>query len=124
MSSSSSPESGSQEQQELIPSFPNDIAFNIFARLPCSHHPTLSLVSKPIRSLLSSPTFFTARTALSFTEPIFYLTSLNKSESWYALYRDLLHPNNIFAPFPIPLIPSSSHQHEPIQQNGYFLYCS
>ncbi|KAK7282599.1 hypothetical protein RIF29_11508 [Crotalaria pallida] len=101
--------SSSPQEQELIPSLPNDIALNILARVPRSQHPSLSLVSKPIRSLLSSPPFFAARTALHSTESIFYLTSLNKSESWYALYR---HPNNIFAPFPIPPIPSSSYPHD------------
>ncbi|KAK7282593.1 hypothetical protein RIF29_11502 [Crotalaria pallida] len=107
-SAMSSSSSEVESEAELIPSFPNDIALNIFARVPRSYHRTLSLVSKPIRSLLLSLRFFDARIALHSTDPIFYLTSSDTRDSWYALYRNPFNPS-LFAPFRIPPIPSSSH---------------
>ncbi|KAK7282598.1 hypothetical protein RIF29_11507 [Crotalaria pallida] len=104
--------SSSSSEAELIPSLPNDIALNILARVPRSYHPTLSLVSKPIRSLLLSLTFFNARTALPSAEPIFYLTPYDHRKPWYALFRNPFNPN-LFAPVRIPPIPSSSYLFNP-----------
>ncbi|KAL5544955.1 hypothetical protein UlMin_008739 [Ulmus minor] len=59
--------------EDLIPGLPNDIALNCLSRVPRWHQPVLSAVSKPIRSLLSSPDFFTTRSLLNFTENLVYI---------------------------------------------------
>ncbi|CAL0319649.1 unnamed protein product [Lupinus luteus] len=67
----SSSESESETPHNLIPSLPDDVAINCLSRVPRSHHPTLSLLSKPIHSLLSSPLFFSSRSS---PEHLLYLT--------------------------------------------------
>ncbi|KAL5540931.1 hypothetical protein UlMin_044907 [Ulmus minor] len=57
----------------LIPGLPNDIALNCLARVPRCHHPVLSAVSKPIRSLLASPAFFNCRSLLKCSETLLYV---------------------------------------------------
>ncbi|XP_050205687.1 F-box/kelch-repeat protein SKIP6 [Mercurialis annua] len=59
--------------QILIPPLPNDISINILARIPRSHHPFLSSLSKSFRSLLSSPLYYTARSLLNATQPLLHL---------------------------------------------------
>ncbi|GMN33483.1 hypothetical protein TIFTF001_004176 [Ficus carica] len=60
-------------EEILIPSLPNDVALQCLARVPRQYHSVLSAVSKPIRSLLSSPDFFADRSALNCTEHLLYL---------------------------------------------------
>ncbi|KAL5538463.1 hypothetical protein UlMin_045699 [Ulmus minor] len=57
----------------LIPGLPNNIALNCLARVPRFHHPVLSAVSKPIRSLLASPAFFNRRSLLKCSESLLYV---------------------------------------------------
>ncbi|RDX66170.1 F-box/kelch-repeat protein SKIP6, partial [Mucuna pruriens] len=96
-------EAESQTTHNLIPSLPDDVALNCLARIPRSHHPTLSLVSRPIRTLLSSPHLFTTRTLLNCTDPLLYLTLRSRAPSlqWFTLHRN---PNPRLAP--LPPIPS------------------
>ncbi|KAF5480751.1 hypothetical protein F2P56_001468 [Juglans regia] len=108
MSSSTVP-ACSEQPPLLIPSIPDDVALNCLARVPRSLHPTLSLVSKPIRSLLSSPLFFTARSLLQSTEPLLYLSirSPLSPSLWFSLGRtnDQDYPRSLV---PVPPAPSSS----------------
>ncbi|KAM3708768.1 hypothetical protein ACB094_02G121900 [Castanea mollissima] len=100
-----------QQQQPLIPSLPDDVGLNILARIPRWHHPTLSLVSKPIHSLLSSPLFFTTRSLLLHSsQPLLYLSlrsSLSSSLLWFTLSSNS-NSNSSHSLFPIPPIPSTS----------------
>ncbi|KAJ9170296.1 hypothetical protein P3X46_018416 [Hevea brasiliensis] len=102
--------SAPQEQPILIPSLPNDIALNILARLPRSHHPLLSLVSKPFRSVFSSPLFYTTRSLLRCSQPFLYLSiriSTTSSLHWFTLYHN--SPNPTKPPYflvPVPPTPS------------------
>ncbi|GMN33470.1 hypothetical protein TIFTF001_004185 [Ficus carica] len=80
----------------LIPSLPNDIALQCLARVPRRYHPVLSTVSKPIRSLLSSPEFFAARSALYCTEHLLLVGIRSRDfqpAHWFTLYRRP-HPNS------------------------------
>ncbi|GMY11249.1 F-box/kelch-repeat protein SKIP6 [Fagus crenata] len=91
--------------QNLIPSLPDDVALNCLARVPRSHHPILSVVSKPIHSLLSSSLFFTARSLLHSTQSILYISlrsPLSSSLLWFSLYT------NTRSLAPVPPIPSPS----------------
>ncbi|XP_030496467.2 F-box/kelch-repeat protein SKIP6 [Cannabis sativa] len=57
----------------LIPSLTNDVALNCLARVPRWHHIILSQVSRPIRSLLFSHQFYTARSILNCTHDLLYI---------------------------------------------------
>ncbi|KAK7350842.1 hypothetical protein VNO77_09836 [Canavalia gladiata] len=106
-SSSSEAETESTIQNNnLIPSLPDDVAVNCLARVPRSHHPKLSLVSKPIRSLLSSPFFFNARSLLHSTQPLLYLSLRSRAPTlqWFTLHHNLLAP---LPPIPSPAIGSA-----------------
>ncbi|TKY73902.1 F-box/kelch-repeat protein SKIP6 [Spatholobus suberectus] len=100
MPSPSPSEPEAEAAKNLIPSLPDDVALNCLARVPRSHHPTLSQVSKPIRALLSSPLFFTTRTLLNCTQPLLYLTLRSRASSfqWFTLHRG--------TPSPLPPVPS------------------
>ncbi|KAF8011969.1 hypothetical protein BT93_I0178 [Corymbia citriodora subsp. variegata] len=94
----------------LIPSLPDDVAVNIIARVPRSHHPALSLVSRSFRSLLSSPLLFAARRLLRGTEPSLYLTLRHPSSPthlWFTLHSSPTSPERRRL-VPIAPIPSSS----------------
>ncbi|KAL5538681.1 hypothetical protein UlMin_044124 [Ulmus minor] len=72
----------------LIPSLPDDVALNCLARIPRWHHPNLSLVSKSLKSVLSSPLFFSTRSLLNSTQNLLYLTLRSHHNStWFTLYR-------------------------------------
>ncbi|PON85690.1 BTB-kelch protein [Trema orientale] len=74
----------------LIPPLPNDIGLNILARIPRHRHPILSAVSKPVRSILSSPEFFAARSLLNCSQNIAYLSivsSFHYHGYWFEVYR-------------------------------------
>ncbi|XP_061372589.1 F-box/kelch-repeat protein SKIP6 [Gastrolobium bilobum] len=105
MSSSSSSEA-TTVNYNLIPSLPDDVALNCLARLPRHHHPTLSLVSKPIRNILSSPLFFNTRSLLQSTQHLLYLSLHSRAPTlqWFTLHHN---PNlNLNLLVPIPPIPS------------------
>ncbi|KAI4317197.1 hypothetical protein L6164_025088 [Bauhinia variegata] len=94
----------------LIPSLPDDVALNCLARLPRSQHPTLSLVSKSIRSLLSTPLFFNSRSLLQCTQHVLYLTLRSHGSSllWLTLHQNPLNSANPNLLVPVPPIPSPS----------------
>lgn len=73
----------------LITSLPEDVIFNILARIPRREYPTLSLVSRHFRSLVASPGLYVRRSSLGFTEPCFYVLYDDKSSDyrWYSLQR-------------------------------------
>lgn len=103
----------------LFPSLPDDVAVNIIARVPSSHDPTLALVSRSFRSLLSSPLLSSARRLLRRNQPSLYLVlrhpsspssssssaSSPASHLWYTLHSSRrLVP---IAPIPSPSIGSA-----------------
>ncbi|CAA7028134.1 unnamed protein product [Microthlaspi erraticum] len=73
------------------PSLPEDLLLSCFARVSRLYYPTLSLVSKRFRSLLTSPELYKARSLLGHTETCLYvcLGSYPRSR-WYTL---CLKPN-------------------------------
>ncbi|KAG2300306.1 hypothetical protein Bca52824_036778 [Brassica carinata] len=77
----------------LIPSLPDDVAVDIVARVPRSHYPTLSLVSKSFRKLIaSSKLLYKRRSQLGITQHRLYalLRNLNTGDfSLYILHRKL-----------------------------------
>ncbi|CAK7337937.1 unnamed protein product [Dovyalis caffra] len=97
--------------QILIPSLSNDIALSILARIPRSHHPLLSLVSKPFRSLLSSPLFYTTRSLLNTSQHFLYLSlriPTATSLHWFTLYQNPTKNSLIpLPPTPSPLVGSA-----------------
>ncbi|KAL5544959.1 hypothetical protein UlMin_008743 [Ulmus minor] len=103
--------------EELIPGLPYDIALNCLSRVPRSHHPVLSAVSKPIKSLLSSPHLFTTRSLHNFTENLIYIIVLPKHALYFTfepqplLFAFHRKPNNNYKEnashfVPIPPCPS------------------
>ncbi|GMP26313.1 hypothetical protein CsSME_00002803 [Camellia sinensis var. sinensis] len=94
----------------LLPNLPDDIAVQCIARVPLSHHHSLSLVSKSWLSTIKSPLLFTTRSLLNSTQHILYLSlRINSSFSWYYLLRP--NPNNPTTTTtkilsPLPPIPS------------------
>ncbi|CAF2328131.1 unnamed protein product [Brassica rapa] len=52
----------------LIPSLPDDVTVDIVARVPRSHYPSLSLVSKSFRKLIASTKLYKRRSQLGITE--------------------------------------------------------
>uniref|UniRef100_A0A2P2JVN3 Uncharacterized protein n=1 Tax=Rhizophora mucronata TaxID=61149 RepID=A0A2P2JVN3_RHIMU len=94
----------------LIPSLPNDVALNILARIPRSHHPYLCLVSKAFHSLLSSPIYYSTRSFLGFSEPFLYLVVRIPATGylrWFTLYQGSPFPN-VPPRFSVPLPPAPS----------------
>ncbi|GAB4847674.1 hypothetical protein Ancab_026736 [Ancistrocladus abbreviatus] len=59
--------------QPIFPNLPNDVALQCLARVPRSHHPSLSLVCKSWHSLLRSPIFYATRQSLNSTDCFVYL---------------------------------------------------
>ncbi|WCJ31772.1 Galactose oxidase/kelch repeat superfamily protein [Euphorbia peplus] len=92
--------------ENLIPSLPFDLSLNILSRLPPSHHPYLSLVSKPFHTLFSSPLIFTTRSLLNFSKPYLYLSIRLPSTSslhWFTLTHNSPLPDkppNFLLPLP------------------------
>ncbi|KAF4371687.1 hypothetical protein CsatB_023682 [Cannabis sativa] len=117
MSTTESSSQSAPESAVLIPSLSDDVALNCLARIPRCHHPTLSLVSKTFRSLLSSPLLFNARSLLNSTQHFLYLTlrshTLQNPFSWLTFYKpqhnslpDHTHFQALIVP--VPPIPSPS----------------
>ncbi|CAI9777630.1 unnamed protein product [Fraxinus pennsylvanica] len=72
--------------QPLIPNLPDDISLHILAKIPCSDHPYLSLVSKSWHSTITSPALFNTRSALGTIQTSLYLNlRINSSFHWYSL---------------------------------------
>ncbi|KAL5549881.1 hypothetical protein UlMin_000057 [Ulmus minor] len=74
-----------EEEEELIPGLPYDIALNCLSCVPRWHHPVLSAVSKPFKSILSSLDLFNARSLDNFSENLTYVI-IPKSISDHNLY--------------------------------------
>ncbi|WZZ38063.1 hypothetical protein YC2023_034322 [Brassica napus] len=72
-----------------IPSLPYDLVLLCVARVSRLYYPTLSLVSKSFRSLVSSPELYKTRSLFGFTESCLYVCSesLGGSADWYTLCR-------------------------------------
>ncbi|CAN1131395.1 F-box/kelch-repeat protein SKIP6 [Linum perenne] len=86
-----------ESTQTLLPDLPDDVALNILARVPRSHHPFLSTVSKSFRSLLSSPIFYATRSIVRSSEHFLYLCvriSGANCVKWFTLCRNTLNPRN------------------------------
>ncbi|XP_039005141.1 F-box/kelch-repeat protein SKIP6-like [Hibiscus syriacus] len=96
----------------LIPSLPDDVALNIIARVPRRHHPTLSLVSKSMKFLISSPLLYAARSLLRSAEHFLYISLRLHTSHFIRFYTLYQNPNNTLNPkytlVPLPLIPSPS----------------
>ncbi|CAH8255320.1 unnamed protein product [Arabidopsis lyrata] len=61
-------ESPPSPETPTFSSLPYDLVFNCLARVPRFHHPTLSLVSKDLRSLMASPQLEATRTRMGISE--------------------------------------------------------
>ncbi|XP_033134805.1 F-box/kelch-repeat protein At4g39550 isoform X1 [Brassica rapa] len=70
-----------------IPSLPYDLVLICVARISRLYYPTLSLVSKSFRSLVSSPELYKTRSLLGFTETCLYvcLQSHRDEATWFTL---------------------------------------
>ncbi|CAH8375876.1 unnamed protein product [Eruca vesicaria subsp. sativa] len=73
----------------LIPSLPDDVAIDIVARVPRSHYPTLSLVSKSFRNLIASPKLYKTRSQLGITQHRVYAVLRNRNTGDFSFY--ILH---------------------------------
>ncbi|CAH8362663.1 unnamed protein product [Eruca vesicaria subsp. sativa] len=74
----------------LIPSLPDDVTLDIVARVPRSHYPTLSLVSKNFRKLIASPKLYKRRSQLGITQHRVYALLRNRDTGhcrFYVLHR-------------------------------------
>ncbi|KAM7262005.1 hypothetical protein ACFE04_021082 [Oxalis oulophora] len=107
-----------QQEEQLIAYLPNDAALNILSRIPRVHHPKLSLVSKPFRSIIASPFFFSTRHHLNATEPCLYLclrlstttTAAAASRHFYTLHQNPISKKrslSLIATHPLSLIGSA-----------------
>ncbi|CAA7028150.1 unnamed protein product [Microthlaspi erraticum] len=82
----SEPEPSSQSTPNS--SLPDDVLLSCFARVSKLYYPTLSLVSKRFRSLLTSPEFDKARSLLGHTESCLYVCmECYQRSRWYTLCR-------------------------------------
>ncbi|KAJ0653112.1 putative F-box domain, kelch-type beta propeller, F-box-like domain superfamily [Helianthus annuus] len=89
----------------LIPHLPDDISIQCIARVPRTHHPTLSLVSKLWHSTIRSQHFFTTRSLLHITQPSLYLNIRHNSTFQYYFHANPNNPNHKLSPFPHPPVP-------------------
>ncbi|XP_048631947.1 F-box/kelch-repeat protein At4g38940 isoform X1 [Brassica napus] len=82
----------------LIPSLPDDVTLDIVARVPRSHYPTLSLVSKKFRKLIASPKLYKRRSQLGITQHRLYAFLRNRNTGdcrFYILHRKLNSRNRL-----------------------------
>nr|VDC85821.1 unnamed protein product [Brassica oleracea] len=68
-----------------IPSLPYDLVLLCVTRVSRLYYPTLSLVSKSFRSLVSSPELYKTRSLFGFTESCLYVCFTK--DLWYTLCR-------------------------------------
>ncbi|KAJ4882903.1 F-box/kelch-repeat protein [Raphanus sativus] len=93
----------------LIPSLPDDVAVDIVARVPRSHYPTLSLVSKTFRKLIASSKLYKRRSQLGITQHRIYavLRNLKTNEfSFYILHQKLNGYNRLVRVRSLPFLSS------------------
>ncbi|KAJ0456557.1 hypothetical protein HanIR_Chr15g0763831 [Helianthus annuus] len=81
----------------LIPHLPDDISIQCIARVPRTHHPTLSL--------------------LHITQPSLYLNIRHNSTFQYYFHANPNNPNHKLSPFPTPLS-LSTRSAQPTQSSG------
>ncbi|CAH8336178.1 unnamed protein product [Eruca vesicaria subsp. sativa] len=82
----------------LIPSLPDDVTLDIVARVPRSHYPTLSLVSKKFRKLIASPKLYKRRSQLGITQHRVYAILRNHDTGdwrFYILHRKINSRNRL-----------------------------
>ncbi|KAJ4869317.1 F-box/kelch-repeat protein-like [Raphanus sativus] len=95
----------------LIPSLPDDVALDIVARVPRSHYPTLSLVSKKFRNLIASPKLYKRRSQLGITQHRVYAILRNRNNTddcrLYILHRKLNCSNRLVV---VRSLPPVSHR--------------
>ena len=70
----------------LIHSLPDDLAVDIVARMPKSHYPTLSLVSKSFRNLTASSKLYKRRSQLGIIQHRVYAILRNRSTGDFSFY--------------------------------------
>ncbi|KAF3580949.1 hypothetical protein DY000_02033980 [Brassica cretica] len=78
------------QQSTPISLLPDDLLLTCFARISRSYYPTLSLVSKRFRSLLSSPELYETRSLIGRTESCLYLCLRfppDPNTRWFTLCR-------------------------------------
>ncbi|KAL0845381.1 hypothetical protein Bca101_018627 [Brassica carinata] len=81
----------------LIPLLPDDVTVDIVARVPISHYPTLSLVSKSFRKLVASSKLYKRRSQLGTTQHRLYAVLRNRNTcvlSVYILHRKVNSSDN------------------------------
>ncbi|KAF8106314.1 hypothetical protein N665_0144s0025 [Sinapis alba] len=94
----------------LIPSLPDDVTVDIVARVPRSHYPTLSLVSKKFRKLIASPKLYKRRSQLGITQHRVYALLRNRNTGdcrFYILHRRVNSRNRLVI---IPSLPPVSYR--------------
>ncbi|CAA7055262.1 unnamed protein product [Microthlaspi erraticum] len=77
-------------ESTLVPSLPDDLLISSFARISRLHYPSLSLVSKSFRSLLTSPVLYETRSLLGRTESCLYVCLKfypDPNPRWFTLCR-------------------------------------
>ncbi|CAF2124963.1 unnamed protein product [Brassica napus] len=93
----------------LIPSLPDDVTIDIVARVPRSHYPTLSLVSKSFRNLIASSKLYKRRSQLGITQRRLYAVLRNRNTgefSFYVLHRKLNGYNRLVVVRSLPFMSS------------------
>ncbi|CAA7041445.1 unnamed protein product [Microthlaspi erraticum] len=95
--------SESSESPFPIMSLPKDIIVDIIARVGRRDHPTLSLVSKQFRSIVSSPELYARRSVLGRTEHRLYVLLHEYMPSWKKCLYVLRNRRLV----PIPTLPKS-----------------
>ncbi|KAF8107698.1 hypothetical protein N665_0118s0062 [Sinapis alba] len=95
----------------LISSLPEDIIIDCISRVPRRYYPTLSLVSKYFRSLITSHELYARRILLARTEHCLYVT-ISKTDSndtdddrLYTLRQNFNSPDKKYSLVPIFVIP-------------------
>ncbi|KAL0711806.1 hypothetical protein Bca4012_018784 [Brassica carinata] len=109
------------EQSPLIPSLPDDLTVDIVARVPRSHYPTLSLISKSFRKLIASPKLYKRRTQLGIAQHRLYAVLRNRHTgdfSFYILHRKLNDYNRLVVLRSLPLM-SSGGSYVPLGSKVY-----
>ncbi|CAN6813474.1 unnamed protein product, partial [Brassica oleracea] len=95
-------EEHSSQTPSLITSLPQDAIVDIFARMSRFDYPTLSLVCKHFRSIVTSPEIFTRRALLGRTEHCLYVVLCLQNRT--RIY--ILRKNKTNGDTPLVLIPS------------------
>ncbi|EOA13551.1 hypothetical protein CARUB_v10026613mg [Capsella rubella] len=90
MSSSKGKRKSPPSEPTPNPSLPYDLLLSCFARVSRLYYPTLSLVSKTCRTLVTSPDLYKTRSFLNHTESCLYVCLEFPPDSnprWFTLYR-------------------------------------